>query len=90
VGPRAGLDDVKRKLLTLPGLEIRSIGRPVAKKSKINYKNDEVNDLFATTHFRIVYLLGCDAVQSSPEGDSKFLRKVWYLSNYVASHTSRQ
>jgi hypothetical protein len=31
VGPRAGLDDVeKRKFLTLPGLELRPLGRPVA------------------------------------------------------------
>jgi hypothetical protein len=30
VDPRAGLDDVeKRKFLTLPGLELRSLGRPV-------------------------------------------------------------
>jgi hypothetical protein len=29
VGPRAGLDDVeKRKFLTLPGLELRPLGRP--------------------------------------------------------------
>jgi hypothetical protein len=29
VGTRAGLDDVeKRKLLTLPGLELRLVGRP--------------------------------------------------------------
>jgi hypothetical protein len=29
VGPRAGLDDVeKRKFLTLPGLELRTLGRP--------------------------------------------------------------
>jgi hypothetical protein len=30
VGPRTGLDDVeKRKFLTLPGLELRPLGRPV-------------------------------------------------------------
>jgi hypothetical protein len=30
VGRRAGMDDVeKRKLLTLPGLELRPLGRPV-------------------------------------------------------------
>jgi hypothetical protein len=29
VGPRAGMDDVeKRKFLTLPGLELRPLGRP--------------------------------------------------------------
>jgi hypothetical protein len=29
VGPRAGLNDVeKRKFLTLPGLKLRSLGRP--------------------------------------------------------------
>jgi hypothetical protein len=30
VDPRAGLDDVeRRKFLTLPGLELRTLGRPV-------------------------------------------------------------
>jgi hypothetical protein len=34
VGPRAGLDDVeKRKLLTLPGLELRSLSRPARSQS---------------------------------------------------------
>jgi hypothetical protein len=34
VGPRAGLDDVeKRKLLTLPGLELRPLGRPAHSQS---------------------------------------------------------
>jgi hypothetical protein len=34
VDPRAGLDDVeKRKLLTLPGLELRPLGRPARSQS---------------------------------------------------------
>jgi hypothetical protein len=34
VGPRAGLDDVKkRKFLTLPGLELRPLGRPARSHS---------------------------------------------------------
>jgi hypothetical protein len=34
VGPRNGLDDVeKRKFLTLPGLELRTIGRPARSQS---------------------------------------------------------
>jgi hypothetical protein len=34
VGPRAGLDDVKRrKFLTLPGLELRHLGRPARSQS---------------------------------------------------------
>jgi hypothetical protein len=34
VGPRTGLDDVeKRKLLTLPGLELRPLGRPARSQS---------------------------------------------------------
>jgi hypothetical protein len=34
VGPRAGLDDVeKRKFLTLPGLELRLLGRPARSQS---------------------------------------------------------
>jgi hypothetical protein len=28
VDPRAGLDDVKKKFMTLPGLELRPLGRP--------------------------------------------------------------
>jgi hypothetical protein len=28
VGPRASLDDVEKKFLTLPGLELRPLGRP--------------------------------------------------------------
>jgi hypothetical protein len=33
-GPRAGLDDVeRRKFLTLPGLELRSLGRPARSQS---------------------------------------------------------
>jgi hypothetical protein len=28
VDPRAGLDDVKRKFVILPGLELRPLGRP--------------------------------------------------------------
>jgi hypothetical protein len=34
VGPRAGLDDVdKRKFFTLPGIEIRPLGRPASSQS---------------------------------------------------------
>jgi hypothetical protein len=34
VDPRAGLDDMeKRKFLTLPGLELRPIGRPARSQS---------------------------------------------------------
>jgi hypothetical protein len=34
VGPRTGLDDVeKRKFLTLPGLELRTLGRPARSQS---------------------------------------------------------
>jgi hypothetical protein len=36
VGPRAGMDDLeKRKFLTLPGLEGRTLGRPVRSQSTI-------------------------------------------------------
>jgi hypothetical protein len=33
VGPRTGLDDVKRKILSLPGLELRPLGRPARSQS---------------------------------------------------------
>jgi hypothetical protein len=32
-GIRAGLDDVKRKLFSLPGLELRPLGRPARSQS---------------------------------------------------------
>jgi hypothetical protein len=34
MGPWTGLDDVKRKILLLPGLELRSLGRPVRSQSQ--------------------------------------------------------
>jgi hypothetical protein len=33
LGPRAGLDDVKRKFLILPGLELQPLGRPARRQS---------------------------------------------------------
>jgi hypothetical protein len=33
VGPRACLDDMKRKFLTLPGLELRPLGHPARSQS---------------------------------------------------------
>jgi hypothetical protein len=34
VGPRAGLDDVEKRIfLTLPGLELRTLGRPARRQS---------------------------------------------------------
>jgi hypothetical protein len=37
VGPRAGLDEVeKRKFLTIPGLELRPLGRPARSKSTLS------------------------------------------------------
>jgi hypothetical protein len=35
--PSAGLDDVKRKLFTLPGLELRPFGRPVRSSRYTEY-----------------------------------------------------
>jgi hypothetical protein len=38
VGPIAGLDDMeKRKFLTLPGLELRPLGRPARSQSSTDY-----------------------------------------------------
>jgi hypothetical protein len=44
VDPRAGLDDLeKRKFLTLPGLEIRPLGRPARSQSlyRLRYPGSE-------------------------------------------------
>jgi hypothetical protein len=46
VGPRAGLDDVeKRKFLTLPGLELRLLCRPVRSQSlyRLRYPGSFLN-----------------------------------------------
>jgi hypothetical protein len=48
LGPRAGSDDVeKRKFLTLPGLELRLLGRPTRSQSlyKLRYPGLVSNDL---------------------------------------------
>jgi hypothetical protein len=46
VDPRAGLDDLeKRKFLTLPGLELRPLGRPARSQSlyRLRYHGSYVN-----------------------------------------------
>jgi hypothetical protein len=52
VGPRAGLDDVeKRKFFTLPGLELRSLGRPARSQSlyRLRYPMQIEEDILSTT-----------------------------------------
>jgi hypothetical protein len=47
VGPRAGLDDVeRRKLLTLPGLELQPLGRPARSQTlyKLRYPDSPMLD----------------------------------------------
>jgi hypothetical protein len=39
VDPSAGLDDVKRRFLTLLGLELRTLGRPVLSQSLYRLRN---------------------------------------------------
>jgi hypothetical protein len=47
VGPRAGLDVVeKRKFLTLPGLEIRPLGRPARSQSLYRLRYPGSKDWF--------------------------------------------
>jgi hypothetical protein len=49
VGPRAGLDDVKkRKFLTLPGLEFRLLGRPAHSQSlyRLRYPGSRINYVY--------------------------------------------
>jgi hypothetical protein len=47
VGPRAGLDVVeKKKLLTLPGLELRPLGRPVRSQSLYRLRYASSKDWF--------------------------------------------
>jgi hypothetical protein len=52
VGPRVGLDDVeKRKFLTLLGLELGPLGRPVRSQSQYRLRYPELNtyiSLFVT------------------------------------------
>jgi hypothetical protein len=48
VDPRAGLDDVeKRKFLTLPGLELRPLGSPVAVPTTLSQFLCVVPDILA-------------------------------------------
>jgi hypothetical protein len=48
VGPRAGLDDVEmRKFLTLPGLELRPLGRPALASRYTNYAIPAPNVLYS-------------------------------------------
>jgi hypothetical protein len=43
MGPRTGLDDVeRRKFLTLPGLELRTLGRPDGSQSLYLYSKAEL------------------------------------------------
>jgi hypothetical protein len=46
VGPRTGLDDLEtRKFLTVPGLELRSLGRPACSQSlyRLSYPSSQLN-----------------------------------------------
>jgi hypothetical protein len=44
VGSKAGLNDLeKRKFLTLPGLELRPLGRPARSQSLYRLRCDELN-----------------------------------------------
>jgi hypothetical protein len=46
VDPRAGLDDAeKRKILPLPGLKLRPLGRPARSQSGINGDNIKMDTL---------------------------------------------
>jgi hypothetical protein len=52
MGPRTGLDDVeKRKFVTLPGLELQPLGRPVPSQSlyRLRYPG-------SLEHKRIIYI----------------------------------
>jgi hypothetical protein len=49
VGPRASPDDMKRKFLTLPGLELRPLGRPA--RSQSLYRQRSHGPLFGVGWF---------------------------------------
>jgi hypothetical protein len=55
VDPRAGLDDVeKRKSLTLPGLELRPLGRPASSQSlyRLRYSGSYIYPIL----FKIIFI----------------------------------
>jgi hypothetical protein len=64
VDPRASLDDLeKRKFLTLPGLELRPLGRPARSQSlyRLRYPCSLVTDVSVETSawiFRVEYMAG--------------------------------
>jgi hypothetical protein len=50
VGPKTGLDDLeKRKFLTLPGLELRPLGRPACSQLlyRLRYPGSQLNSKLA-------------------------------------------
>jgi hypothetical protein len=54
VGPRAGLDYVEmRKLFTLPGLEVRTLGRPAGRQTlyRLSYPGSHTSAYRLLIHF---------------------------------------
>jgi hypothetical protein len=70
VDPRAGLDDMeKRKFLTLPGLELRLLGRPAPSQSL--YRLRYPGSLLTCLRELLIeyFLLGCYAVECGRSSD---------------------
>jgi hypothetical protein len=78
--PRAGLDDVeKRKLLTLPGLELRTLGRPA--RSQSLYRLRYFGFHLWMTH--TIYFVCIKLTRNAGRGPafSQFNRDIRYCSN---------
>jgi hypothetical protein len=79
LGPRAGLDDVeKRKFLTLPGHELRPLGRPARRQSlyRLRYLGFSSLQIFS---FRssVRWLLFWTLLQTTPEEKIRRINIGW-------------
>jgi hypothetical protein len=88
VGPKTGLDDVeRRKILPLPGLELRPLGRPIRSQSlyRLNYPGSlkPVSCSFkavVTTHMLLRYGLDDHEIWVLTQGSSTFLPLSLYIT----------
>jgi hypothetical protein len=85
VDPRTGLDDVeKRKFLTLPGLELRSLGRPA--RSQSLYRLRYPGSLFFTYNREILQIALATACPTHPEIRFILVCKSYFVMKWQLQH----
>jgi hypothetical protein len=68
VGPRAGLDAVEeKKFLTLPGLELRPLGRPASNQSlyRLRYAGSLFNKIMGQLYMNLCSVSGITTMTSN-------------------------